>query len=341
MRGRTLKLKPVATKLNLGETAFARVRYSNEALRRLSLAIRNGTLGTLDRFGVMRDAVVFAKSGHMKTDEVLALSENFEKEKNYIVLAEIAGFYLSLKNLLSGKPEAPAFARFAAAYFGKVLKRIGFSPKKGEPSDMSLLRGTLLYTAGTFGDHAAVRFARNSFKRPSAIHPDLRGAVYRIIAEKGTTKEYGVLLALYHKVTLEEEKDRLLRALMSTPRAGELKRMLVFAFSEKARGQDTLKAVSFAFANPYGRAIAWNYLKKEWPKIMKRFGGGHLFSRFIAPASMCTSEREAADIERFFKEHQSDGIERSISQAVEQIRSHAAWYRRDGKAVKRWLKEVA
>ena len=52
-------------KANLGETAFARVRYSQQNLRRLAEEIRAGNrdLSAADRFGIIRDAFAFAQSG--------------------------------------------------------------------------------------------------------------------------------------------------------------------------------------------------------------------------------------------------------------------------------------
>ena len=109
------------------------------------------------------------------------------------------------------------------------------------------------------------------------------------------------------------------------------------SFSENARGQDTLKAVGFAFMNPYGRRVVWKHIEAMWPYITKRFAGGHLFSRFVAPVAHFTTCDEAAEVERFFKKHATEGIERTLAQTAEQIRSHAAWYERDEKRIKIFL----
>src|SRR5205085_10526873 len=133
---------------------------------------------------------------------------------------------------------------------------------------------------------------------------------------------------------------RILRALCSFREKAILKEMLEIAFSKDSRGQDTLKAVNFVWANPHGRAVAWNHVKSNWEKIVKRFGGGHLFSRFLLPAGHFTMIDEANDIHDFFKKNLALGIERTVAQAIEQIRSNAAWYARDEENISLFLKNI-
>ena len=159
------------------------------------------------------------------------------------------------------------------------------------------------------------------------------------MAQNGGKAEFTALMNMYTESTLEEEKDRLLRALCSFKDEKILSKMLELAFSKEARGQDTLKAVNFVWMNPYGRHIAWNYVKANWKLIVERFGGGHLFSRFMIPASNFTTIDEANDVVNFFKRHPSEGIKRTVAQSVEQIRSYAAWFARDEKKITDFLLE--
>lgn len=343
LKGKKTILRTSILKANLGETGFARVRYPEEALDRLEteLARGNASLSTADRFGIIRDVFTFAKAGLMPTDEVLELVRAYEGETEYIVWAEIAEHMLSLRNLLSGKPEYDGFLAYGTALFAPAAHRIGWKKKQDEPHDAALLRSVLIRAAGAFDDADTVSRAKDLFwgTDDEAVSPDLRAAVYATIAEHGGEREYQELLSRYRTEALEEEKDRLLRALCSFRDPRFLKQTLGSAFSGEARGQDTLKAVVFSFANPYGRQEAWAYLKRKWPYLEKRFGGGHIFFRFIIPAANLTTKPEAEDVERFFKKQRSAGIERTAAQAVEQIRSHAAWYERDRKRIARFLKD--
>lgn len=343
LKGKKTVLRKSILKANLGETGFARVRYPEAVLERLEAGLASGTSGLSpsDRFGLIRDAFTFAKTGLMPTDKVLGLARAYGRETEYIVWAEIAEHLLSLRNLLSGKPEYEAFLAYGRALFAPAVHRIGWKKKPDEPHDAALLRSVLIRAAGAFGDAEVIARAKDLFwgeNGDESLSPDLRAAVYATMAEHGGEREYQELLSRYRTEALEEEKDRLLRALCSFKDTHLLGQTLARAFSEEARGQDTLKAVSFSLANPYGRRAAWTYLKGKWPYLEKRFGGGHIFFRFIIPVANLTTGEEAKDVERFFGKQRSAGIERTAAQAVEQIRSHAAWYTRDRKRIARFLR---
>ena len=326
---------------NLGETSFVRVAYQPENLRRLGEALETDlrVLPEADRFGIIRDAFALAQSGVSSTEVALSLASSYRKERSYIVWSLITQELLRLRNLLFGTPLYERFAAYGQALLKDAVRDIGWTKKPGESDDTAMLRSALVHAAGILGDEATVTKAEALFSGKTALPPDLRASIYHIVAQNGGEKEFKKLVTLYETSTLEEEKDRALRALCGFRDAKFLNRMLDFAFSEKARGQDILKAVNFVWANPFGRSIAWEYLKTHWDSIEKRFGGGHLFSRFLLPASYMTTTDEANDIANFFKRRKAPGIERTIAQAVEQIRSNAAWYARDEKKLAEFLLE--
>ena len=117
-----------------------------------------------------------------------------------------------------------------------------------------------------------------------------------------------------------------------------LNKALDFSLSKQAKSQDILKTISFVWANPWGRKVAFDYLKNHWSIILKKFEGGHLFSRFVMPAGNFVTKEEAREVEKFFKKNFVSGIERTVAQVLEQIRSNAAWLARDKSKIKKFLK---
>jgi len=71
----------------------------------------------------------------------------------------------------------------------------------------------------------------------------------------------------------------------------------------------------------------------------KMFSSGQfLLGRILKSAtSAFASEAMAVEVEAFFKDKDTPGAERSISQALETIRLNAQWLERDRAAVKTWL----
>ena len=344
LKSQNMKLSTKSSwlKANFGETSFIRARYTAKMLEGLSRVIATKKLSEPDRFGVIRDAFALAQAGHISTDEVLKLTLSYKEDDSYIVWAQISEQILRLNNLLFDTPIYEGFRKFGRILLSSVVKKIGWEAKKGEKYDRALLRSAVIYSAGSLGDEQVIKKAKELFEKERsgkrAIDSDLRSAVYNIIAQNGEKREFEIFKDKFSKTTLEEEKDRIMRALCSFPDKKMLLSMLEYSFSKVARGQDTVKAIGFVWANPYGGRLTWEYLKSNWVEIVRRFGGGHLFSRFLIPAQNFKKKSEAVEVAQFFKAHPAEGIGRTVAQSVEQIRSNAAWLERDSEKIKKFLK---
>ncbi|MDO8583007.1 MAG: M1 family metallopeptidase [bacterium] len=328
-------------KFNRGETSFVRVQYPSFLLKLLEEPISKKKLSPEDRFGLIRDAFMLAQSGHASTVDALKLSQAYEQEDNFIVWAQIASDLGTLDNLFFGKLFYEEYKKFCRNILKSIAAKIGWDKEPQESHSRTLLRGVILYAYGTYGDKNTIQKAREIFKKIIAgvakIDSDLRGVVYNLVAENGGEKEYKLLKELYAKTPLQEEKDRIFRSLCSFRNVDLLTQSLNFAFSKDMRVQDRFKGISFVFANPIGRDLAWEFLKKNWESIHKTFAGGHLYSRFVQPAANFTDEKKAKEVEEFFKKNPSPGLERTIAQVAEQIRANALWLSRDKSKLSKFL----
>ena len=328
-------------KLNTGETSMIRVGYSMPDLLNLLKAIEKKELSTLDRFGITRDILVLSEAGKISTEQAFIAYLSYKDEESYIVWAEIAGQLAKLNNLLFEEKDYPLFEKYALSIFKNIGKKVGWDKKTGEDHSQTLLRSVVLSSLGKYGDKDVIEKAKNMFKKMISgkiqIKSDLRGVVYSIVAKYGNEKTYSELLNLYRKSTLQEEKDRLFKSLCMFRQDSLLKRTLDFGFSFEVRTQDSFKSIYFIFANPNGRYLAWEFLKYHWDDIVKRYSGGHLFSRFAEPVEFLTKKEYAKEVEKFFEENSAPGAERTIKQAIEKIYSNDEWLKRDYKDIKRFL----
>ena len=108
---------------------------------------------------------------------------------------------------------------------------------------------------------------------------------------------------------------------------------------DSIRAQDVFYVYGSLANNRYGMDRAWDLIKKNWEAINKMFSSGQfLLGRILKSAtSAFACEDKAAEVEAFFKDKDTPGADRSISQALETIRLNAAWLKRDGPGVKAWL----
>ncbi|MBI4089758.1 MAG: M1 family metallopeptidase [Candidatus Levybacteria bacterium] len=329
-------------KLNRGETSFVRIQYPSSLLKKLSKPIKEKTLGPEDRFGLVRDVLVLSQAGKNSIVDYLKLVHSYKNEDNYIVWTEIASGLQAIGNLIYGSSFYESYKTFCRKVFKPIAMRVGWNKKPNESHFQTLLRSIVLYGLGANGDGDVIKTAQELFKKAMSgkleLDSDLRGVVYNLVAKNGGEKEYGMFKGMYFKTLFQEEKDRILRALCSFENEKLLSKTLEFAFSDKTRAQDRFKAVRFVWANPKGRDLAWNFVKANWESISRTFGGGHLYSRFIEPASYFVDGKKAIEIENFFKKNSSEGLQKTIAQVTEKIRTNSLWIKRDKNKLSTYLR---
>ncbi len=338
-----LSNEAVWIKGNANDTSFVRVKYASRDLEKLEDAIRNNDtqLSEEGRFALVRDAFALVEAGMMGADEALRLSEAYKKEKSYIVWAEIVLHLMELNNLLHGENCHDVFKAFGRSLLAEIVSHAGWKKRTGESHEETLLRSTVTFAIGSLGDKETIKSARELFGamiNNKKIDSDLKSLVFSLVAENGGKKEFDIFENIYMTAPSEEEKDRALRAMTSFKDEELLRKTLQIAFSPDVRSQDAFKAVALMSGNPYGIAIAWEYVKEEWSSIVEKFAGGHLFARFISPFSKFKTKKQADELEKFFKKNKAPGIERTVAQAVEKIRSNDALLRRDIRRIELFLK---
>jgi len=77
-------------------------------------------------------------------------------------------------------------------------------------------------------------------------------------------------------------------------------------------------------ANPYGKDLIWPWIKKNWKRIVSRFGVGNpLLNRIIGSISVASDMEKEREVRRFFAKHPVPGTEMKIAQTLERIRINA------------------
>jgi puromycin-sensitive aminopeptidase len=345
MKDKTMKLKQKKNKswikLNSGEKSLLRIKYPDSILQKLKGAVSEKEISSEDRFGIIRDLFVLSESGITSVDHALEFIGSYENDDSYIVWAEIATELAKLANILSEEPIYVEFEKYAQKIFVPMHGKLGWDKIPGENHSQTLLRNVVLSSLGKYGHAPTIEKAKSLLakivKNNFQIDSDLRGIVYSISAKYSDEAVYNNLMGLYRKASLQEEKDRILKALCTPMTTALLKATLSFAFSSEVRAQDSFKSIHLIMANPYGRNLAWEFLKTKWEEIVRKYSGGHLFSRFVEPLEYFTQRENADDVKKFFAEHDAPGAERTIQQVVEKIYSNDAWLRRDLEPIKLFL----
>ncbi len=321
-------------KINNGESGFFRTSYSPEMLVDLRVPIEKKLLPSYDRLGIVRDLFALAEAGIISAVEVLEFLSAYRKEDSYVVWMEISRGLSQLEQIFYKQNFSP----FIIPLFSPLLERLGWTPKGNETNANILLRSLAVARLGRAKDPETVLRARALFRK--RVHPDIRGAVYSVVAVNGGKKEYKEMLRRYKKETLHEEQNRIGAALGDFTDPKILKKVCRFAISRNVRAQDTVSILFGVGLNPAGRDIWWSFVRKHWKLLSSRYGEGiQALGRLLKAISLSPEMKHLVSFKQFFKTHSPTGAERSVEQVLEKLESNVAWAKRDGKKVEEFLKK--
>lgn len=328
-------------KVNFGESGFFRTAYSKELLEKLKIPVEKKLLSARDRLGIIRDLFALAEAGIIPTTDALEFLSSYKKEDNYTVWLELAMGLGRLEQLLFKTDAKNNLDKLILQLFSPLTEKLGWEEKKGEIHTHTLLRSLAISRVGRSGDKKTIAEARKKFvimQKGGYINPDVRGAIYSIIAKGSGKKEYNILITRYKKETLHEEKNRIGGALGDFRDQKILKLACEFAFSNSVRIQDTVGIISSVGGNPIGRDMWLDFIKKKWKTLVSRYGdGGHTLARLVKAISSSAEEKHLKSFKKFFTTHDAPGAKRAIQQVLERLEGNVAWLKRDEKVIHNFL----
>jgi len=332
-------------KVNAGFVGYYRVKYENpEDLLQLRPAIEEKTLSEVDRLGLMDDLFALVQAGKTDTVSALKLMEAFKaNEDSYVVWSSIDNCLSKLKTILCDTPHFEShFKPYMLDLMSNILSKVGWEKQPGEHHTQVLLRSLVLTRMGCLGHTETVEEATRRFQdhvngTGSQVPADLRACVFRIVASSGGVKAMDQLMDLFRKVELQEEKDRIARAMGATQEPEMLKRVLDFAIGSEVRSQDSPFVISGVAFNHKGRDLAWDFVKSNYSMLTERYKQGMLFTRLVQfTTESFTTVEKAEEITQFFIDNYNPA-ERTIRQCIENINLNAAWIQRDGDNLQKYF----
>jgi puromycin-sensitive aminopeptidase len=331
-------------KLNWGETGFYRTAYDEPLLQRLVSPVATKELPPRDRLGIIRDLFALAESGDRPSVDALKFLESYKSEDNYTVWVEIATGLARFEQLMAKTSSKEKLEALSRQLFSPLVENLGWDKRENEDHSVTLLRSLAIARAGRSGDKKVIKAAREKFaviQKGEKVSPDIRGAVYSIVATHGGKKEFNQLVKLYKKEELHEEKNRIGGALGDFSEDTILCDAVHFALSEHVRIQDTIGILSSIGANPFGRNIWLKSLKQNWKTLVSRYGeGGLALGRAVKAISSSAEEKHLNDFKKFFATHEAPGGKRSVEQVIEKLESNIAWLKRDRRSIEKFFRNI-
>jgi aminopeptidase N len=178
-----------------------------------------------------------------------------------------------------------------------------------------------------------------SDKDKSAIHPNLRAAIFGIVIRTGGSSEYFALKKEWQTTTSVDGKEIILRALGRVQSSELLTDYLSLLFTEVSTQDMHTGAMALA-ANPKTRLGLWTYIKNNFESIQDRLGKNMVvLDRFLRLSLEKFADRETEkDIAKFFEGKETRGYDRTLNIVSDTILGRATYKERDAAIISEWLK---
>ncbi len=331
-------------KLNANQTGFYRTNYPPE--RHAKLGASKERLSVEDRIGLIGDAAALAVAGDGTTAGLLAFVEGFQDEENYLVWSQVTTSLTNIRSVFSANEQiADGLKRFTLQLLRAAADKIGWDFKPEDDYLTMQLRALLISSAGGAGHQGIISEAQRRFqlytsgKDKSAVHPNLRSAVFRTVITNGDRAEYEAVKQEYLNTTAVDGKEICLQSMGRIQTAALAQDFLGFIFSEKVAQQDMHTGAASMAANPKVRGYLWQYIKDEWETVKEQLSGNSVvFDRFLKMSlNKFASHEIEKEIASFFKDKDNRGYDRSLVVISDTIKGNANYKERDEPLVEEWL----
>ncbi|KAF9504838.1 hypothetical protein BS47DRAFT_1438322 [Hydnum rufescens UP504] len=334
-------------KLNAGTIGVFRVAYEPERLKLLGqwAAQKNSVFTLEDRMGLVSDAMVLAKAGVGATSGALDLIASLKDETEHLVWESITTQLTMIRKLLWEHPEPvrDAFNAFLQTLYGPLVTKFGYTYLPDESADVRQLRTLAITKAAAAEDPSVIEELKSRFAHfqetgdDSKIPTDLQQVTYATAVKYGGRKEYDTVKQLWRKPPTPSTKISALQGLTSSLDLNIMQDTLKLVLEEVPL-QDWMYIFMGLGANRTTRRGVTVFFKENYAEILKRFEGNFSLSYIIKFVfESYTTEEDAQDTERFFKDKDISKYELAYHQALDSIRANAAWLKRSESDIESWL----
>lgn len=331
-------------KINADFSGFYRTNYPPQRLAKLGLS--QDQLSIEDKIGLLGDASALAVSGHGTTAALLALLQGFQEEESFLVWSAISSSLAKVRAVFSSNKEiANGLKKFSLKLVTPRAEAIGWNYPKDEDWLTGQSRKLLLALAAGAGHEGIIAEGKKKFAAwksgdEKAIHQNLRGVVFNLAVANGGQEEYDAIKAEFSKTTSVDGKEIAITALGRSKSYENALDLLTFVTSDAVPPQDAHSGIISIAANNETRKAAWDFTKKEWPRVEKRLAvTSVVIDRWIKNGLTHYSDTSIRDdILSFFKDKETGSFSRSLVIISDTITGNANYKSRDEAQLLEWLK---
>ncbi|KAJ8921422.1 hypothetical protein NQ315_003040 [Exocentrus adspersus] len=332
--------------LNLNQTGYYIVNYDEKNWKALIQNIMD--LPTLTRAQLISDSMELARANMLDYDIPLRMIARMAVQDTNIMFVPTWVAFKKLKflsDILSATPAFGHFEEYHRAIFKATYSVVTFDDKVDQYITRRI-RQTVLEWSCMSPDSACVHQSRSKFRQlminDHSVEPNLRAIVYCTAVREGTEIEWDFAYRRYLETQSPSEKNLLLDALGCTKLEWLLSRYIDKLTDDPSiRIQDADRVFESVAKNRAGTQIAFDFLRKNWNKLLDHYGEGfNILAKMIkALAPHMNTEFQLSEFERFRSSIRSNISTTTIAfnSAIERVKSNVEWMNKNYNQVADWL----
>jgi aminopeptidase N len=328
-------------KVNSGDIGYYRVEYG--PVSRAALAKSLPQMSAEDRVNFLTDSWAMVAAGRAEPPSYLALVEAVGADDRRPVWDQVITVFTTLNRLARDRAERPAVQRYARATLRPVFDRLGWEGSGSGDDDNTLLRASLIWVLGEFGDEEIIAEAKRRFagflQDPKSLSAALRDAVTHVVGITADRATYDTLLALARKSTVTNERLRYYFAAAGARDMSLARATLALALTDEVPGTIVTGLINSVAASGEQPDFAWDFLQKNYDTLLAK-QGPQFRDQFIANfMTNFSDEGHAAELAAFAPAQATSGGRVMVARTTETIAISADLKARALPAVDAWIRQ--
>src|SRR6266508_2903387 len=328
-----------ALKLNVNGAGNYRVEYDEPSWKLLLEALPK--LGVEDRVNLLSDAWALVQAGRAPVSLYFGLVEKLPASTELAEREQIINVLDFVNRLLVGSPEREKFQRYSRSLLRPTFDRLGWEPKKGEPSTAGNLRASLINALGDLNDSEIIagclERSEKYLANPASLAPDLRPPVLAVVGHYADEKTWSKLHELGLKTTSIEEKQNYYNALAEAIDPKLVKKALPIALTDElptSRAVFLVPAVARDSGHP---EIAWEFAKANMKTLLAKIDAAGANRYVPGLFTFFSDDLRADELKSYAKNNLSAASAREVAKVVDEVQFRAEFKRRIGPQVNTWI----
>jgi aminopeptidase N len=332
-----------AVKLNVAGAGNYRVQY-DEASWKLLLG-ELPKLSPADRVNLLSDAWALVQADRAPLSLYLDLAEKLPAKDELAEREQIMHVFDFINRLLAGEPQRPEFQKYARSILRPSFEAVGWEPKRGEPTKIALLRGSLIKALGDLNDEEVMAGCRERFQKylsdPNSLAPDLRPHVFAVIGRYADEATWNKLHELGMKTTSIEEKQNYYDALACALDPKLAARTLEISLGDEVPTSRAIHLVAKVARQSEHPEVAWKFAKAHMKQLLAKTDA--LAANSYAPGlfTFFSDATRISDLEHYAKSDLPPTAEKSVTKAVDEVGFRAEFKPRMVTQIAKWISGAA